>query len=135
MGSLSTYRPISDVFDEEVGPRYFEFSFNEVSWLWTLIYINTRGQFSDVASPSLEGPVRAGCKNRKSKFGLYFGIETTDLRGPEAEWGGSSVRLLPVLQDQTTVLGQAQVMAGGEVAQAESLTPADVATAPAKHKK
>lgn len=40
---------------------------------------------------------------------------STDLGGPEAEGGGRGVALLPVLQDQSTVLGQGQVMASGEV--------------------
>lgn len=61
-------------------------------------------------------------------------LESTDLGGPEAEGSGHSVRLLPVLQDQSAVLSQGQVMAGREVAQSEGLTPANVATAPAKHK-
>ncbi len=38
---------------------------------------------------------------------------STDLRGPEAEGSGCGVGLLPVLQDQSTVLRQGQVMAGG----------------------
>lgn len=60
--------------------------------------------------------------------------ESTNLGGPEAEGSGCSVRLLPVLQSQAALLGQGQVMAGGEVAKSEGLTPANVATAPAKPK-
>lgn len=67
---------------------------------------------------------------------LYFWDErNADLRGPEAEGGGCGVRQLPVLQHQPTVLSQGQVMAGGQVAQSEGLTPADVAAAPAEHKR
>lgn len=66
---------------------------------------------------------------------LYFWDErNTDLGGPEAEGGGRGVRPLPVLQHQPTVLSQGQVVAGGQVAQSEGLTPADVAAAPAEHK-
>jgi len=59
------------------------------------------------------------------------GIMSTNLGRPEAEGSGLGVTLQPVLQDQSAVLRQGQVMAGGEVAQPEGLTPADVATAPA----
>ena len=59
---------------------------------------------------------------------------STDLGGPEAEGGGGGVALLPVLQHQSAVLSQGQVMAGGEVAQPEGLTPANVAPAPAEHR-
>lgn len=58
----------------------------------------------------------------------------TDLGGPEAEGSCGGVGLLPVLQDQSPVLAQSQVMTGGEVTQAEGLTPANVAAAPAAHK-
>lgn len=59
----------------------------------------------------------------------------TDLGGPEAEGGGCGVGLLPVLQDQSSVLAQSQVVTGGEVAQPEGLTPANVAAAPAAQEK
>lgn len=53
---------------------------------------------------------------------------STDLGGPEAEGSRFCVRLLPVLQYQSTVLGQSQVMACREVAKSEGLAPSDVAT-------
>lgn len=65
---------------------------------------------------------------------VYASGRKTDLGGPEAEGGGCGVRLLPVLQDQSVVLAQSQVVTGGEVAQPEGLTPANVAAAPAAHK-
>lgn len=55
----------------------------------------------------------------------------TNLRGSEAEGGGDSVGPLPVLQHQPPVLGQGQVVTGGQVPQSERLTPADVAPTPA----
>lgn len=65
---------------------------------------------------------------------VYASGRETDLGGPEAEGGGRGVRLLPVLQDQSSVLAQSQVATGGEVTQPEGLTPANVAAAPAVHK-
>lgn len=49
----------------------------------------------------------------------------------EAEGGGDCVRPLPVLQDQTPVLSQSQIMTRGEVTQPKGLPPADVASTPA----
>lgn len=43
-------------------------------------------------------------------------VVSTDLGGPEAEGSGRSVGLLPVLQDQSAVLSQGQVMASRKVA-------------------
>lgn len=54
-----------------------------------------------------------------------------NLRGSEAEGGSDCVRPLPVLQHQPPVLGQGQVVTGGEVPESEGLTPADVAPTPA----
>lgn len=46
----------------------------------------------------------------------YIGIVITNLGGPEAESSGRGVALVPVLQDQSAVLSQGQVMASREVA-------------------
>lgn len=53
------------------------------------------------------------------------------LGGSEAEGGGVCVRALSVLEHQPPVLRQRQVVTRGQVSQAERLTPADVAAAPA----
>lgn len=83
--------------------------------------------------PSLKGELVVKIDEANSV--LYFWDQrSADLGGPEAEGGGCGVGLLPVLQHQPTVLGQGQVVAGGQVAQSEGLTPADVAAAPAEHK-
>lgn len=57
------------------------------------------------------------------------------LRSSEAEGGGDSVRPLPVLQDQTPVLCQSQIMTRSEVTQPKGLPPADVAPTPAEELK
>ena len=54
-----------------------------------------------------------------------------NLGGSEAEGGGDGVGALPVLQHQPPVLGEGQVVTGGQVPQSEGLSPADVAPAPA----
>lgn len=55
------------------------------------------------------------------------------LGGSEAEGGGRGVWSLSVLQHDASVLRQRQIVTGGQVTQAERLTPADVAAAPAEH--
>lgn len=54
-----------------------------------------------------------------------------DLRGSEAEGGSDCVGPLSILQYQPPVLGQSQVVTGGQVPKSEGLTPANVAAAPA----
>lgn len=44
------------------------------------------------------------------------GKKSTDLGSPKAESSGRGVRHLSVLQDQSAIFGQGQVMAGGEMA-------------------
>ncbi len=60
-----------------------------------------------------------------------FKINGSNLAWPETEGCCSGVRLLSVQQYQAIFLCLAQVVTGGEMAEAEWLTPSDVTPAPA----
>ncbi len=62
---------------------------------------------------------------------INFKINGSNLAWPETEGCCSGVRLLSVQQYQTIVLCLTQVVTGGEMAEAEGLTPSDVTPAPA----
>lgn len=55
-----------------------------------------------------------------------------NLRRLKAESSGFGVWILSVLQDQSTVFSQGQIVSSGEVAKAERLAPSNMAAAPAK---